>query len=72
MDLRPDSGILQRAFVEVEDMIRQMQAEDPNVQVTIRASYLEIYNETVRDGVPPLVSFHFSFFFSWDGGSVFL
>ena len=40
-------GIIPRAFSQIFDMINT--SADPNVEFLVRASYLEIYNEEIRD-----------------------
>ncbi|XP_078599389.1 kinesin-like protein KIF12 isoform X10 [Branchiostoma floridae x Branchiostoma japonicum] len=46
-------GLIQRAFLYLFDSIGQRKRRDPSTVYTLRATYLEIYNEQVKDLLNP-------------------
>ncbi|KAJ3232024.1 hypothetical protein HDU81_003352 [Chytriomyces hyalinus] len=48
-----DLGIIPRVVNQVMDLIKIKQAVDPNISFTVRCTFLEIYQEQVRDLLMP-------------------
>ena len=48
-----DAGVIPRICRDMFERIGGIQGKDPNVQCTVEVSYLEIYNERVRDLLNP-------------------
>ncbi|KAJ8514888.1 hypothetical protein ONZ45_g7618 [Pleurotus djamor] len=53
MGYGPDKGIIPQTCSELFERVAQKTAADPNVQFTVEVSYIEIYNEKVRDLLNP-------------------
>ncbi|KAH0839542.1 hypothetical protein J3R83DRAFT_428 [Lanmaoa asiatica] len=49
----PDKGIIPLTCSELFVRVRQKKANDPNINFTVEVSYIEIYNEKVRDLLNP-------------------
>ncbi|KAF6762514.1 kinesin-like protein [Ephemerocybe angulata] len=49
----PDKGIIPLTCSELFDRVTSKEAEDPNLKITVEVSYIEIYNEKVRDLLNP-------------------
>ncbi|KAF8883405.1 hypothetical protein BD779DRAFT_1539769 [Infundibulicybe gibba] len=49
----PDKGIIPLTCQELFDRVDSKRAADPNVSFTVEVSYIEIYNEKVRDLLNP-------------------
>lgn len=48
-----DKGIIPLTCLELFSRVEQKTAQDPNVSFTVEVSYIEIYNEKVRDLLNP-------------------
>ncbi|TFK22194.1 kinesin-like protein [Coprinopsis marcescibilis] len=53
MGYGPDKGIIPLTCSELFTRVTQKESEDPNLTVTVEVSYIEIYNEKVRDLLNP-------------------
>ncbi|KAF5331735.1 hypothetical protein D9611_007587 [Ephemerocybe angulata] len=53
MGYGPDKGIIPLTCSELFDRVTSKEAEDPNLKITVEVSYIEIYNEKVRDLLNP-------------------
>ncbi|KAK0467775.1 kinesin-like protein [Desarmillaria tabescens] len=53
MGYGPDKGITPLTCSELFDRVESKKRADPNVQFTVEVSYIEIYNEKVRDLLNP-------------------
>ena len=42
-------GIMPRAFVDMFDLTSALVNQDSRIKIVLRASYIEIYNEEIRD-----------------------
>ncbi|KAG8900937.1 kinesin-like protein Klp8, partial [Tulasnella sp. 403] len=49
----PDKGIIPQTCMELFDRANEKMDQDPNVKFTVEVSYIEIYNEKVRDLLNP-------------------
>lgn len=48
-----DKGIIPLTCSELFTRVEQKKAQDPNINFTVEVSYIEIYNEKVRDLLNP-------------------
>ncbi|RXW24238.1 hypothetical protein EST38_g1621 [Candolleomyces aberdarensis] len=53
MGYGPDKGIIPLTCLELFDRVEKKEAADPNLKITVEVSYIEIYNEKVRDLLNP-------------------
>ncbi|TFK43113.1 kinesin-like protein [Crucibulum laeve] len=53
MGYGPDKGIIPLTCLELFDRVESKRALDPNLSFTVEVSYIEIYNEKVRDLLNP-------------------
>jgi hypothetical protein len=49
LDLPEDSGIMPRSFSHLFSAVKSQQTRQQNVRFLIRCSFIEIYNEELRD-----------------------
>ncbi|KAI5894442.1 kinesin-domain-containing protein [Schizophyllum commune H4-8] len=53
MGYGPDKGIIPQTCMELFERVASRKAADPNIDFTVEVSYIEIYNEKVRDLLNP-------------------
>lgn len=53
MGYGPEAGVIPKICQDMFERIDRVQAADPNIKCTVEVSYLEIYNERVRDLLNP-------------------